>query len=179
MTARRWLTVILLLMPGLGLILWLIGTVVYMAFAQSIGFYSLTGESGFTLSYWADLFGRKIYSRSIQYSLYIGLLSALFSVALAYPLAIWLRKPFPGSMTIGAILKAPMLVHGLVAAFLYINFIAYHGAFNQFMQWIGIWDEPHRLQNDNNAIGVLLLQTWKNLPMALLLLTGRRAGHIR
>ena len=176
MTARRWLTVILLLMPGLGLILWLIGTVVYMAIAQSIGFYSLTGESGFTLSYWTDLFGRKIYSRSIQYSLYIGLLSALFSVVLAYPLAIWLRKPFPGSMTIGAILKAPMLVHGLVAAFLYINFIAYHGALNQFMQWIGIWDEPHRLQNDNHAIGVLLLQTWKNLPMALLLLTGAVQG---
>lgn len=49
-------------------------------------------------------------------------------------------------MTIGAILKAPMLVHGLVAAFLFINVIAYHGILNQAMQVLGIWDEPRRLR---------------------------------
>ena len=96
MTLRRWLLVILLLLPGLGLILWLMGTVVYIAVAQSFGLYAINGESQLTLAFWSDLFGRKIFSRSIQYSIYIGVLSAIFSVALAYPLAIWLRKPFPG-----------------------------------------------------------------------------------
>jgi len=43
---------------------------------------------------------------------------------------------------------------------------------NQFMQWLGIWSEPRRLQNDPNAYSVLILQTWKNMPFALLLLTG-------
>ena len=176
MTFRRWLLVILLLLPGLGLILWLMGTVVYIAVAQSFGLYSINGESHLTITFWADLFDSKIFGRSIRYSIYVGVLSAFFSVALAYPLAIWLRKPFPGSMTIGAILKAPMLVHGLVAAFLFINIIAYHGLFNQFMMWLGIWDSPHRLQNDRNAIGVLLLQTWKQMPFALLLLTGAVQG---
>ena len=42
----------------------------------------------------------------------------------------------------------------------------------QLLQGLGIWDEPRRLQNDRNAIGVLILQTWKNMPFALLLLTG-------
>lgn len=172
MTALRWLQVVALLMPGLGIILWLIGSVVYIAVAQSFGAYGLTGESSFTMSYWADTVSRAIYWRSIQYSLYVGVLSAIFSVALAYPLAIWLRKPFPGSMAIGAVLKAPLLVHGLVAAFLFINLIAYNGFLNQLMQWLGVWDAPRRLQNDNNAIGVLILQTWKNMPFALLLLTG-------
>nr|WP_319390489.1 ABC transporter permease [uncultured Cohaesibacter sp.] len=176
MTLRRWLLVILLLLPGLGLILWLMGTVVYIAVAQSFGLYAINGESELTLAFWTNLFGRKIFARSIQYSIYIGVLSAFLSVALAYPLAIWLRKPFPGSMMIGAILKAPMLVHGLVAAFLFINIIAYHGLFNQFMMWLGIWDSPHRLQNDRNAIGVLILQTWKQMPFALLLLTGAVQG---
>jgi len=172
MSARRWLQVIALLAPGLGIILWLIGSVVYIAVAQSFGAYGLTGESAFTMSYWADMVSRAIYWRSIQYSLYVGVLSAIFSVALAYPLAIWLRKPFPGSMAIGAVLKAPLLVHGLVAAFLFINLIAYNGILNQLMQWLGVWDAPRRLQNDNNAIGVLILQSWKNMPFALLLLTG-------
>lgn len=172
MTVRRWLLVILLLLPGLGLILALIGTVVYMALAQSFGLYALNGDSHFTTSFWVDLMGRKVYSRSIRYSIYIGVVSAFLSVALAYPLAIWLRKPFRGSMTIGAVLKAPLLVHGLVAAFLFINLVAYHGLLNQFLMWIGIFSEPHRMQNDRHAIGVLILQTWKQMPFALLLLTG-------
>ena len=37
---------------------------------------------------------------------------------------------------------------------------------------IGLWDEPIRMQNDKNAIGVLILQVWKNLPFALLILLG-------
>lgn len=176
MTLRRWLTVILLLLPGLGLILGLIGTVAWIAIAQSFGLYGLNGEDQFTLQYWAEVTDRRVFARSIRYSFYVGTVSAILSVALAYPLAIWLRKPFTGSMTIGAILKAPMLVHGLVAAFLFINVIAYHGILNQAMQALGIWDEPRRLQNDSNAIGVLILQVWKNMPFALLLLTGAVQG---
>jgi putative spermidine/putrescine transport system permease protein len=140
--------------------------------SQSFGFYSLNGISEFSTEFWSKMVGRKIFKRSIQYSIYIGVLSAIFSVALAYPLAIWLRKPFAGSNLIGAILKAPLLVHGLVAAFLFVNVISYHGILNQFMQWLGIWSEPRRLQNDPNAYSVLILQTWKNMPFALLLLTG-------
>ncbi|WBU53800.1 ABC transporter permease [Paracoccus sp. SCSIO 75233] len=172
MNIRKTVTLILLLLPGLGLILGLIGTVVWIAFAQSFGMYAVIGDSMFTFDFWAKMLERKLYWRSVNYSLYIGFISAILSVALAYPLAIWLRKPFPGSMAIGAILKAPMLVHGLVAAFLFINIIAYHGLVNQLMQWLGIWDEPRRLQNDPNAIGVVILQIWKNVPFALLLLTG-------
>lgn len=172
MTARKWLQVVLLLTPGLGLIVGLIGIVVYIAVAQSFGYYNLSGESGFSLEFWDRMFDRKAYNRSVRYSLYIGTISAIGAVIVAYPLAIWLRKPFAGSLTISAVLKAPLLIHGLVAAFLFINVIAYHGILNQFMQWLGIWDGPRRLQNDRNAIGVLILQIWKNMPFALLLLTG-------
>lgn len=172
MSLPKFIKIILLLTPGIGLILGLIGTVIYIAIAQSFGYYNLAGESSFNLQFWQKMFDRRIYSTSVQYSLYIGFFSALFSIILAYPLALWLRKPFPGSATIGAILKAPLLVHGLVAAFLFINIIAYHGVVNQFMQWVGFWEGPRRLQNDSNAVGVLILQTWKNMPFALLLLTG-------
>jgi putative spermidine/putrescine transport system permease protein len=172
MTLKKSLLVLALLTPGLGLIVSLIGVAVYIAVAQSLGFYNLSGDSGFSLEFWEKMLGRKVYSRAVTYSIYIGVISAFLSVMFAYPLAIWLRKPFAGSMAIGAMLKAPLLVHGLVAAFLFINVIAYHGVFNQLMQGLGIWDEPRRLQNDRNAIGVLLLQTWKNMPFALLLLTG-------
>lgn len=166
------LKVILLLLPGLGLIVGMMGMVIYIAIIQSFGLYNLNGESILTLDHWMKMLDRKLYTRAVQYSIYIGVVSAFLSVALAYPLAIWLRKPFRGSIAVGAILKAPLLVHGLVAAFLFVNVIAYHGILNQFMQGIGLWDEPRRLQNDRNAYGVLFLQVWKQMPFALLLLTG-------
>jgi len=172
MTIPHWLRVALLLLPGVGLIGAFIGSVVFIAIAQSFGYYNLTGESAFTLDDWRAILDRRLFERSVAYSLYVGLFSAVASVIIAYPLALWLRKPFPGSSLIGAVLKAPLLVHGLVAAFLYVNVIAYHGIVNQFMQWIGLWTGPRVLQNDDNAIGVLILQTWKNMPFALLLLTG-------
>jgi len=172
MSLKKALLVLALLAPGLGLIIAFIGVAVYIAVAQSFGLYNLAGNSSFSLEFWDKMLDRKVFSRAVMYSIYIGVISAFLSVAFAYPLAIWLRKPFPGSLSIGAMLKAPLLVHGLVAAFLFINVISYHGILNQLMQGIGLWDEPRRLQNDRNAIGVLILQTWKNMPFALLLLTG-------
>jgi len=166
------LTILALLMPGIGLIVVFIGAVTYVAVAQSFGFYDLRGESGFSWEFWAEGLDRKAYWRAVSYSLYVGVTSAVLSVALAYPLALWLRKPFPGSLTVSAVLKAPLLIHGIVAAFLFLNVISYHGILNQFMQWLGLWDGPRRLQNDDNAIGLLFLQVWKNMPFALLLLTG-------
>ncbi len=162
----------LLLFPGLGLILIFIGAVIYIAVAQSFGYYNLQGESGWTLEFWERTVGRRAYERSVSYSLYVGIVSAVLSVALAYPLALWLRKPFKGSLTVSAILKAPLLIHGIVAAFLFLNVISYHGILNQFLVSLGVFDGPRRLQNDDNAIGLLIMQVWKNMPIALLLLTG-------
>ncbi len=172
MKALNYLRIIILLLPGFGLILFFLGMILYVAIFQSFGLFNLSGEDNFTLQYWEKLFNRKVFYRSINYSLYVGVISSLISVALAYPIALWLRKPFYGSIIINSILKAPLLVHGLVAAFLFVNLVAYHGIINQMFISIGLWDEPIRMQNDKNAIGVLILQVWKNLPFALLILLG-------
>ena len=172
MKALNYLKIIVLLLPGFGLILFFLGMILYVALFQSFGLFNLSGEDNFTIQYWQKLFNKKVFYRSINYSLYVGIISSIISVVLAYPIALWLRKPFYGSILINSILKAPLLVHGLVAAFLYVNLVAYHGIINQIFIAIGAWEEPIRMQNDKNAIGVLILQVWKNLPFALLILLG-------
>ena len=172
MKTLNYLKIIVLLLPGFGLILFFLGMILYVALFQSFGLFNLSGEDNFTIQYWQKLFNKKVFYRSINYSLYVGIISSIISVVLAYPIALWLRKPFYGSILINSILKAPLLVHGLVAAFLYVNLVAYHGIINQIFIAIGAWDEPIRMQNDKNAIGVLILQVWKNLPFALLILLG-------
>ncbi|ADM98515.1 ABC transporter permease [Dickeya dadantii] len=169
---RSSLMAYLMLLPGLGIIVLAMGAVLGMAFSQSLGFFNFAGDSGLSLRFWQTMLTDEQLWRSFFYSARIALVSALLSAALAYPLAIWLRKPFPGAVTLRALLKAPLLVPGLTAAFLFVNFISYQGFLNVAMLRLGLTERPIRMQNDANGIGVILLQVWKQMPFALLLLSG-------
>lgn len=164
--------VVLCLLPGLGLIILLIGTVISMAVAQSVGYFTFSGPSDFSLTYWQNQLASPLLHRSVLYSAKISLLSALISVGLAYMFALWLRRPFPGSTVLGGLLKAPMMVPGLVAAFLLLNVIAFHGFVNEFLLWVGLISQPLRMQNDSFGAAVIFLQVWKQMPFALLVLIG-------
>ncbi|MBD9525097.1 ABC transporter permease subunit [Ensifer sp. ENS02] len=172
MNGRTTLQAYLLLLPGLGLILCFTGVVIGMAISQSFGFLNFSGESGFSTRFWQSTTADPQLWRAFWYSARVSVTSAVLAVAMAYPLALWLRKPFPGSSFISAFLKAPLLVHGLVAAFLFINFISFQGFFNLALVKLGIIARPMRLQNDSYGVGVVFLQVWKQMPFALLVLTG-------
>ncbi len=172
MNGKMTLQAYLLLLPGLGLILCFTGVVIGMAISQSLGFLNFSGESGFSTRFWQSTTADPQLWRAFWYSARVSVISAVLAVAMAYPLALWLRKPFPGSSFISALLKAPLLVHGLVAAFLFINFISFQGFFNLALVKLGIIARPMRLQNDSYGVGVVFLQVWKQMPFALLILTG-------
>lgn len=168
---KRKTQLVLLLLPGLGLIIILIGVVIGMAAAQSVGYFNFAGDSGLSLEFWKKQIQSPILQSAVPYSLKIAFVSSILAVSLAYPLAMWLRKPFVGSASISALLKAPMMVPGLVAAFLFVNVIAFHGFVNEALLGLGIIERPLRMQNDRYGIMVIFLQVWKQLPFALLLLT--------
>ncbi|MBJ7554580.1 ABC transporter permease [Marinomonas spartinae] len=168
-----------LLLPGLGLIIVFIFVIISMALAQSVGYFNFSGSSTFTWQFWQQILADHQLSRAFFYSLKIATISAILSVSFAYPLALWLRDPFRGSQFVSSLLKAPLLVHGLVAAFLYVNFISFNGFLNQIFVHLGLVSRPIRMQNDSYGIGVIILQVWKQMPFALLLLTGavQSIGH--
>lgn len=173
---RKSFTVILLLAPGLGLVMLLMSLVMYRAVAQSFGLYNFNGEDILSLQHWQEVLAARRYWNALEWSGYIAVVSASLSIIIAYPLAIWLRRPFRGSFLLSALIKAPYFVPGLVAAFLLINVISYHGFVNEAMIQLGLLDAPMRMQNDRNGYGVIGLQVWKQLPMAFLLLSGAVAS---
>lgn len=162
----------LMLLPGVGTILLLMGSTFYMVVAQSFGFHNMMGESGFSTEFWCDALADPTLHKSLIYSIKVSVIGALGAVSLAYPLVLWLRKPFTGSTTITGLLRAPMFIPGLVAAFLLVNVISYHGVVNQGLMWLGLTEKPIRMQNDNFGWGVIILQIWKQLPFAMILLAG-------
>ncbi|HGO5815568.1 TPA: ABC transporter permease [Mannheimia haemolytica] len=163
----------LLLLSGLGTILFLMGSTFYIVVAQSFGMQNMIGgESQFTLEHWQAVLVNPVFQKSYWYSVKVSLLGAVFSIIVAYPIAMWLRKELPAKIAIITILRTPMLVPGLVAAFLFVNMISYHGILNEVLVWLGIWSEPKTLQNDEFGWGVVILQMWKNIPFALILIGG-------
>lgn len=163
----------LLLVTGLGTILLLMGSTFYIVILQSFGLHSVLGEeTAFTLQYWQTVLADPVFQKALIYSIKVSLLGAIFSIIISYPIAMWLRKPMQGKVALITILRAPMLVPGLVAAFLFVNVISYHGILNEALVFLGIWDEPRTLQNDEFGWGVVILQMWKNIPFALILIGG-------
>lgn len=167
---------ILLLSPAIGFILFFIIVVLVMAILQSFGLYNTVGESKLTLEHWQEVLSNKTTWKFFFYSLRQGIFSALGSIMVAYPLALWLKNSFKGSSVITGILRIPMLIPGLIAAFLFLNIVAFHGIINQFLVRVGFIAEPIRMQNDQYGIGIVILQIWKNTPFALLLLTSSIRG---
>ncbi|HAG1890179.1 TPA: ABC transporter permease [Salmonella enterica subsp. diarizonae serovar 48:k:-] len=162
----------LLMLSGLGTILLLMGSTFYVVIVQSLGWFNLEGDSHFSLEYWRNMLQDEVLQSALFYSVKVSLLGAFGSVIFAYPLALWLRKPMTGKEGIIAVLRAPMFIPGLVAAFLFVNIVAYHGIINELLLALGIISEPLRMQNDDFGWGVVILQIWKNLPFALILVGG-------
>ncbi|WP_112286918.1 ABC transporter permease [Rahnella sp. AN3-3W3] len=169
---RNELTAWLLMISGLGTIVLLMGSTFYVVLVQSIGYFNLSGDSQFSLEYWQSVLQDPVLHSALFYSVKVSTLGAFGAVLLSYPLALWLRQPLVAKEGIVAVLRAPMFIPGLVAAFLFINIIAYHGVINELLLALGVIDQPLRMQNDDFGWGVVILQIWKNLPFALILVGG-------
>src|SRR5688500_4161135 len=140
-----------------------------MTFLQSIGLYSLVGESHLTADHWLALFDKGFFD-SFLFSLKVGVGSAFGTLLFAYPLALFLRRKRFGSRTIGSIIKIPLFVPALVAAFLILNVLAFNGILNSALMGLGLIDRPLRMLNGTFVWILLRIQLWKNLPFQLLLM---------
>lgn len=158
----------LLILPGIGYIIFMLSTSIYMMVMQSLGFYNYVGESGFSLEFWKNVINRQFID-SLLFSLKIGVLSSLCSILVCYPLAVYLQKA-RGGKTLLTMIRIPYFIPALVASFLIVNVIDYHGIFNQFLMALHLIDEPLRLRNDDWGLGVLFIQIWKNVPFQMIIM---------
>ena len=165
----------LLLIPGAGYIFFFVASAVAVTVLQSFGLFSIIGKSRFTFAHWAVLGTREVQD-SLLFSLKMGVGSSLGTVLFSLPIALFLRKPDSSKSTLGSLIKVPLFIPALVAAFLIVNLISYHGLVNQLLMFLGLVKEPLRMLNDKQGWGVIVIQVWKNLPFVLLILTASLAG---
>jgi putative spermidine/putrescine transport system permease protein len=164
-----------MLVPGVGYIVLFITSSILVTVLQSFGLFSITGVSRFTLSHWKILATKGVLD-SLLFSLKMGAGSCVGTLVLAFPLALFLRKPTPGKTTLGSMVKIPLFVPALVAAFLIANLISYNGLVNVALVSFRIVRKPIPMLNDSFGLGVIVIQVWKNLPFVLLIMSASVAG---
>lgn len=167
---------ILMLIPGVGFILLFIGSSIFLTLVQSFGLFSITGKSEFTLENWKAILQAKESMDSLFFSLKMGLLSSVGTLVVAFPIALFFRKGGTGKGILGSIIKVPLFIPALVAAFLILNLISYHGLVNTVLMRLNLINEPLRMLNDKFGWGVVFIQIWKNLPFVLLIVMASLAS---
>ena len=158
-----------MLLPGAGFIFALLGATAWIMVAQSLGYYNFTGESGFSLEYWRGLFDSQFFD-SFFFSIRVAFLAAMISVVVAYPLALLIRGSRLAGLLVSPLLKIPLFVPGLVAAFLILNILSFNGIINGLLVGIGIIRTPLRMLQDPAGLGVVCIQVWKNIPFAFVII---------
>jgi putative spermidine/putrescine transport system permease protein len=166
----------LMLVPGVGFILLFIGSSIFLTLAQSFGLFSITGRSEFTLDNWIMVFKAQESLDSILFSLKMGVLSSIGTLLFAFPLALFFRKGGAGKGLLGSLVKIPLFIPALVAAFLIVNLLSFHGLVNIVLLRLNIIQEPIRMLNDRFGWGVIFIQIWKNLPFVLLIVMASLAS---
>lgn len=162
-------TTVMLALPGIGFIGLFLTVALGMSLMQSFGYYNMTGPSGFSLAYWGKVLSSQIWD-SFLYSVWIGVASAFGTLILSYPLALFLRRQTPWNKFMNTLLRIPLFMPALVAAFILVNIMDYNGLINGTLVHIGLIEKPIRmLRNEWGAI-VILIQIWKNVPFQLLII---------
>jgi len=167
--------IIFLLMPGIGFIAVMLAASFVMVILQSLGMFNFTGESVFGVHNWIASFTRQNLD-SFLYTSKIAFLSSFVSLIIAYPLALQLRRSFFGKKYLNLIIRMPLFVPALVAAFLILNVFSYQGLVNELLKFLGLINEPLRMTHDEWGIGVVVIQVWKNLPFQALILSSALAS---
>jgi putative spermidine/putrescine transport system permease protein len=167
---NHFLSIFLLLMPGAGYIAVLLAAALGMTVMQSLGLFNLTGQDKFGLQEWQKVLNQQTWD-SFYYSAKVALFSSFGALAISYPLALFLRRNFLGKSVFNALFRVPLFTPALVAAFLILNVVSYHGIFNELLVALKLIKEPLRLTHDDWGIGVVAIQIWKNLPFQAMILT--------
>jgi putative spermidine/putrescine transport system permease protein len=169
------LTIILLLLPGVGFIAAMLAIAFAMVILQSLGFFNFTGESAFTFQRWIESMNQQNLD-SFIYSAKIAFFSSGISLIIAYPLAMQFRTSFFAKKYVNLVFRLPLFVPALVAAFLILNVFSFQGLVNQTLVFLHILKEPVVMTHDDWGLGVVAIQVWKNLPFQTLILSAALAS---
>jgi len=163
-----------LLAPGVGFLILLFGLPLGMALLTSIGLGTVGVNTGFTLDHYAELFSNSIYLDGLRYSLFLSVVPTLVSLTIAMPLAVALQSTFPGKKLFSTLYRVPLVVPGIVAAFIVMILFDRGGEISRILKPLGLG--LPKMVRDEWSLGIIIAVAWKAVPFMMLIIGGSLAS---
>lgn len=164
---------LLALAPGVGFLLLLFGLPLVRVVAGS---FTAEGPDGlaFSLAQWIELLTNPVYLDGLAFSLWLGVAPTLLSFVISLPLAALMQANRSSRRLFGTLYRIPLVVPGIVAAFLVLVILDRGGMLSRLLMPFGI--APPRLVRDAWGIGAIIASCWKNVPFMTLIISGALAS---
>lgn len=156
-----------MLAPALLVIVSLFAGGLLIALAQSLGYFALAGESGFTPAHYVSLLSDREFRASLGLTLMIATAATIISAAAGLAIALTLRELAVRRRWLNFLLQAPLAAPHLAMAVALINVIAPSGLIARLAFAAGLIDAPAdfpALINDRYGVGIILAYALKETP---------------
>jgi len=169
--SHRWVA----LFPVLALLAVLFGGGLSLGLLRSFGFQPLLGESELTLRHYSAVLSDPDFLPNLGHTLLVAAVSTTLSAVLGLAMAAGLLA---SARTFGALrflLRVPVVLPHLVAAFMVADFLSQGGILARLLYLVGVLDEMQDfppLVNDRHGVGVILVYVWKEAPFVALMVLG-------
>ncbi|MEL1136016.1 ABC transporter permease subunit [Desulfitobacterium sp. THU1] len=162
----------LYLAPALAVILFFFLGGFLIAFVQSLGYFPVIGMEEFTLKYYKEVFQNPEFLESLQYTLHISFISTAIATVFGTALAYFFLKTTPHNPLFHFIHKVPIAVPHLVAALMIVFILSQGGIISRLfvkVGWITETADFPAIFYTQNAIGIILIYIWKEVPFVTLM----------
>lgn len=157
----------LYLAPALAVILFFFLGGFIIAFVQSLGYFPVIGMEDFTLKYYKEVLQDPEFLESLKYTFHISLISTAIATVIGTLLAYFFLKTSQNNPWINFFYKVPITVPHLVAALMIVFILSQGGIVSRLfvkVGWIAETSSFPALFYTQNAIGIILIYIWKEVP---------------
>ncbi len=169
----RLTTILLCLLPGVGYLLVFFGMPLVRVVVNS---FSGRGAdaAGFTLDPWITLLTTPVYLDGLRFSVWLAIAPTALSLLIALPLSALMQANETSRKFFGSLYRIPLVVPGIVAAFLVLVMLDRGGMASRILTPLGI--TLPRLVRDEWGLGAIIASSWKNIPFMTLIISGSMAA---
>lgn len=173
MKLSRSITLVLCLLPGVGFLALFFGLPLIRVV---IGSFSLRGADvpTFTLNAWGELLSNPVYIDGMWFSIWLAFAPTVTSLVVALPLSALMQANETSRKLFGSLYRIPLVVPGVIAAFLVMIMLDRGGMLARVLTPMGI--ELPRLVRDRWGMGAIIAFSWKSIPFMTLIISGAMAA---
>lgn len=169
---KSWIKPYIYLLPVMSILLFVFTLGLGISILQSLGYYPGIGLYEITLDYYRQVFQSGGFLSGLFFSLRVSMVSSVIAAVIGVGLSYLLVMQKREHKGIQILLKLPVIVPHLVAAFLIFALFSQSGLLARLGVLMGVIEESRQfpaLIFDSQGIGVILAYIWKGTPFIFLI----------